>query len=265
MAMDLSKSYEYFQPEKVDARINIVGCGSVGATLAENLVRLGITNLALWDMDVVNPHNLANQIFRQQDIGRPKVEALADILFEINPEIKDDLKLYGKGWSGQQLSGYVFLCVDNIELRRQIVEKHFDNPYVKAMLDFRTLLESAQHYAADWSDYKMKKDLLNSMNFSHEEASEETPVSACGRCANRQGYLRTRRRQLCQLHSWQGTEKTDYLGCVQLYVGRFLISNEKRKEGGALWILPSNALRSAHRSSLVLTESTMMNRTPLFG
>lgn len=180
MAMDLSKSYEYFQPEKVDARINIVGCGSVGATLAENLVRLGITNLALWDMDVVNPHNLANQIFRQQDIGRPKVEALADILFEINPEIKDDLKLYGKGWSGQQLSGYVFLCVDNIELRRQIVEKHFDNPYVKAMLDFRTLLESAQHYAADWSDYKMKKDLLNSMNFSHEEASEETPVSACG-------------------------------------------------------------------------------------
>ena len=55
MAMDLSKSYEYFQPEKVEARINIVGCGSVGATLAENLVRLGITNLALWDMDVVNP------------------------------------------------------------------------------------------------------------------------------------------------------------------------------------------------------------------
>ena len=76
MAMDLSKSYEYFQPEKVEARINIVGCGSVGATLAENLVRLGITNLALWDMDVVNPHNLANQIFRQQDIGRFRCPSL---------------------------------------------------------------------------------------------------------------------------------------------------------------------------------------------
>lgn len=100
MAMDLSKSYEYFQPEKVEARINIVGCGSVGATLAENLVRLGITNLALWDMDVVNPHNLANQIFRQQDIGRPKVEALADILFEINPEIKDDLNFMARGGVG---------------------------------------------------------------------------------------------------------------------------------------------------------------------
>lgn len=115
--MDLSKSYEYFQPEKVDARIHIVGCGSVGATIAENLVRLGLTNIALWDMDVVNPHNLANQIFRQQDVGRSKVEALADILFELNPEVKDELKLYPDGWNGQKLSGYVFLCVDNIELK----------------------------------------------------------------------------------------------------------------------------------------------------
>lgn len=142
--MDLSKSYEYFQPEKVDSRIHIIGCGSVGATIAENLIRLGLTNIALWDMDVVSPHNLANQIFRQQDIGRNKVEALYDILFELNPEVKDRVKLYPNGWDGQKLSGYVFLCVDNIELRRQIVEKHFDNPYVKAMFDFRTLLESAQ-------------------------------------------------------------------------------------------------------------------------
>ena len=55
-----------------------------------------------------------------------------------------------------------------------------DSPYVKAVFDFRTLLESAQHYAADWSDYKMKQDLLKSMQFSHEEAAAETPVSACG-------------------------------------------------------------------------------------
>lgn len=180
MAIDLSKSYEYFQPEKVTERIHIVGCGSVGATIAENLVRLGLANITLWDMDVVSPHNLANQIFRQQDIGAKKVEALRDILFEINPDIKDTLKLCHDGWDGQQLSGYVFLCVDSIELRKAIVEKHFNNPYVKAVFDFRTLLESAQHYAANWSDYKMKKDLLNSMNFTHEEAAEETPVSACG-------------------------------------------------------------------------------------
>lgn len=178
--MDLSKSYDFFQPEKDTARIHIVGCGSVGSTLAENLARCGVTKMTLWDFDRVEAHNIVNQMFRQQDVGKPKVEALMDILTDINPEIKDDVELKPKGWEGKLMSGYIFLCVDNIELRRTIVEKHMDSPYVKAVFDFRTLLESAQHYAADWSDYKMKQDLLKSMQFSHEEAAEETPVSACG-------------------------------------------------------------------------------------
>lgn len=178
--MDLSKSYDFFQPEKDTARIHIVGCGSVGSTLAENLARCGVTKMTLWDFDTVEAHNIVNQMFRQQDVGKPKVEALKDILMDINPEIKDDVELKPKGWEGKLMSGYIFLCVDNIELRRTIVEKHMDSPYVKAVFDFRTLLESAQHYAADWSDYKMKQDLLKSMQFSHDEAAEETPVSACG-------------------------------------------------------------------------------------
>lgn len=178
--MDLSKSYEFFQPEKYDGRIHIIGCGSVGSTLAENLARCGVTKMTLWDFDTVESHNIVNQMFSQQHIGKPKVEALADILVDINPYIKDELEFQPKGWQGKLLSGYIFLCVDSIELRRQFVEKHMDSPYVKAVFDFRTLLESAQHYAADWSDFKMKQTLLNSMQFSHEEAAEETPVSACG-------------------------------------------------------------------------------------
>lgn len=178
--MDLSKIYEYFQPEKDKSRIHIVGCGSVGSTVAENLVRCGLTNLTLWDFDKVEAHNIVNQIFRQGDIGKLKVEALADILTEINPEVKDNIKLESKGWQGKNMSGYVFLCVDNIELRRKIVEQHYDSTSIKAMFDFRTGLEFAQHYAADWSNEKMKKDFLNSMQFSHDEAKSEAPTSACG-------------------------------------------------------------------------------------
>lgn len=178
--MDLSKSYDFFQPEKDEARIHIIGCGSVGSTLAENLARCGVTKMTLWDFDNVEAHNIVNQMFRQQDIHKKKVEALRDILVDINPDIDQELELKPEGWQGKLLSGYIFLCVDNIELRRNIVERHFDSPFVKAMFDFRTLLESAQHYAADWSDTNMKKNFLATMQFSHEEASQETPVSACG-------------------------------------------------------------------------------------
>lgn len=178
--MDLSKSYEFFQPEKNTAKIHIVGCGSVGSTVAENLARCGVKNMVLWDFDKVEAHNIVNQMFRQQDVGKPKVEALKDILTDINPELVDSVELKPEGWQGKLVSGFIFLCVDSIELRREIVEKHMDSPYVKAMFDFRTLLESAQHFAADWSEYKMKQDLLKSMQFSHDEAKDETPVSACG-------------------------------------------------------------------------------------
>ena len=35
-------------------------------------------------------------------------------------------------------------------------------------------------YGAEWNDYQSRQNLLNSMQFSHEEAKNETPVSACG-------------------------------------------------------------------------------------
>ena len=177
--IDLSKSHDYFQPEKDDSPIHIVGVGSVGSTVADLLVRSGVTNLVLWDFDCVEPKNLANQTFYQKDIGRLKVEATLDNLAMINPEVKKTIQLKPEGWDGQLLSGYVFLCVDNIDVRRAIVEKHYNSPFIKAMFDFRTRLEEAQHYAADWADEKMKKGFLDSMAFSHEEAKKETPVSAC--------------------------------------------------------------------------------------
>jgi len=177
--LNLAKSYDFFKPESCRERLHIIGCGSVGSTLAELLVRFGLTNLALYDFDAVQPHNLANQMFRQHHIGIAKLDALADILVEINPEISPAIKMEWDGYTGQRLSGYAFPCVDNIDLRREIAEANKNNPYIKAMFDFRTRLTDAQHYAADWSDLNMVGDFLRSMVFSHEEAAAETPVSAC--------------------------------------------------------------------------------------
>lgn len=177
--MDLCKCHEYFQAEKDDSPIHIIGCGSVGSTVADELVRCGVTNLVLWDFDCVEAKNLANQTFYHKDIGKPKVEALMENLCMINPDLEKTITLQPNGWNGQILSGYVFLCVDSIDVRRAIVDKHYNSPFIKAMFDFRTRLEEAQHYAADWMDEKMKKGFRDSMNFTHDEAKAETPVSAC--------------------------------------------------------------------------------------
>lgn len=177
--MDLSKSYDFFRPEECKNRIHIIGCGAIGSTVAENLVRFGLTNITLYDFDAVEPHNIANQMFRHTDIGQPKVQALADMLMDINPNVKEDLQIEPDGYTDQKLSGYVFLCVDSIELRRKIAEANRYNPYIKAMFDFRMRLTDAQHYAANWKDVNAIENFLKTMDFTDEEAKAETPVSAC--------------------------------------------------------------------------------------
>lgn len=179
--MDLSKSFEYFDPNDVNGKCHIIGCGSVGSTIAENLARLGVTKFVLYDFDIVEAHNIANQMFVNSDIKKNKVDATKRIILDINPEAESDIELCPDGYNGQKLNGYVFLCVDNIDLRRDICLKNRMNRQIKCVFDCRTRLEDAQCYAADWGDLSQVNNLIKSMEFSHEEAHEATPVSACGR------------------------------------------------------------------------------------
>ena len=177
--MNLAKSAEFFDPMTCTDPINLIGCGSVGSTVAELLARFGLTNINLYDFDVVEEHNLANQMFTTKNLYKPKIEGVYERIVEINPEAAKSVKLFPEGWNGQKLSGYVFLCVDNIELRRKIVEDNKYNLNIKAMFDFRTALTEAQHYAADWSEDNDIDFLLDQMDFSHAEAEKNVPVSAC--------------------------------------------------------------------------------------
>lgn len=176
--MNLAKSHDFFKPEDLGSdRIHIIGCGATGSTLAENLARFGITNITLYDFDAVEGKNLANQMFLHRHIHTPKVAAVADIITSINPEAADSLRLEPSGWDGQRLAGYVFLCVDNIDLRRRIAEENQHNPMIKAMFDFRLGLTDAQHYAARWNERRAVESFIATMSFTHEEVAEVR--SAC--------------------------------------------------------------------------------------
>lgn len=178
--MDLTKSQEFFNPVQVTERCHIIGCGSVGSTVAELLARLGLTKISLYDFDTVSAHNLANQMFFNSDIKRDKVDAVKDLVVSINPDAEPHIELHKDGYTpSTRLSGYVFLCVDNIDLRREIATKNKFNHSIKAMFDFRTRLIDAQHYAADWSDVRAIDSFIKTMDFTHDEARAETPVTAC--------------------------------------------------------------------------------------
>ena len=177
--MNLNKHLEFFNPNELTEEIHIIGCGAIGSTVAEMLTRLGVNELYLYDFDKVSEHNITNQMFRQADVGELKVTALAKQLQEINPDIK--LHLEPQGYTElTRLRGIVFLAVDSIELRKEIVTTLKYNKDIVYVTDCRMGLTDAQCYAASWDNEKQIDSLLQTMQFTSEEAKEATPISACG-------------------------------------------------------------------------------------
>ena len=79
--MNKSKVLEYFDASALcKAPIHIIGCGAIGSHVAEQLTRLGCSNIHLWDFDKVEPKNITNQMFLDSDIGEEKVNAVAQKL-----------------------------------------------------------------------------------------------------------------------------------------------------------------------------------------
>ena len=68
-------------------KIGIAGVGGIGSNVAVNLARSGIDTLKIVDFDRVELSNLNRQFYFFDQIGRLKVEALAENLRRIRPEL----------------------------------------------------------------------------------------------------------------------------------------------------------------------------------
>ena len=177
--MELVKQLEFLDPSVISESIHIIGCGAIGSTVAVMLTRMGFTDIHLYDFDTVENKNVCNQTFFACHIDKNKTEAVATTMQAINSDCK--ITKHAEGWKPEtNLDGYVFLCVDSIELRKQIVEENQYNTLLKAFIDFRMGLTDAQSYAALCNNEKDMKCLLAGMQFTDAEAKAAMPVSACG-------------------------------------------------------------------------------------
>ncbi|PLX97907.1 MAG: thiamine biosynthesis protein ThiF [Desulfuromonas sp.] len=74
--------------ERVKAgRVGIAGVGGLGSSIAIALARTGVGRLVIADYDVVEPSNLNRQQYFIDQLGKPKVEALAETIKRINPHV----------------------------------------------------------------------------------------------------------------------------------------------------------------------------------
>ncbi len=106
------------------AVVGIAGAGGLGSNCAMHLVRAGVKKLVIADFDVVGESNLNRQFFFRDQLGRKKVDALAENLRRIEPDLSLDLR-------------DVRLAPDNIDWTFSgcsVIVEAFDSADAKAML-----------------------------------------------------------------------------------------------------------------------------------
>lgn len=120
-----SRQYNIISKGELDfIRLLTIGCGIGGSWVTYMCAKMGISNIDVYDFDVVEDANIPSQLFGFGDIGKYKVNALLEriksdvgIDIEVHQEkvdSKTDLNLTG--------NTIVLNMVDSIEARKDIVK-----------------------------------------------------------------------------------------------------------------------------------------------
>jgi molybdopterin/thiamine biosynthesis adenylyltransferase len=102
-----------------EARCTIIGVGAIGRQVGLQLAAMGVPHIQLVDFDTVEEVNLGPQGYLQDDVGRAKVHATANLMQELNHMLDVDTinERYARSL---QINSIVFCCVDSIVTRRHI-------------------------------------------------------------------------------------------------------------------------------------------------
>jgi molybdopterin/thiamine biosynthesis adenylyltransferase len=114
----LRQSLEFTRATR-QSRPTVVGVGGIGSWIAMKLVMMGVEKIYLYDYDIVDEHNRNRSVFRNSDVGKPKVMRFAEFCRELNEDVTI-LPSNVKVQSINELpkdSDVLFSAVDNAETR----------------------------------------------------------------------------------------------------------------------------------------------------
>lgn len=167
----------WFNPSLANCRVIVIGCGAVGSNAALLAARMGFTKFALWDKDIVEPHNLPNQAYDVEHIGMPKVEALQHVLQRFNPDC--DVQAHNEFFTKDTTlteGGPMVIATDSFDSRRAIAEAFKLNINVLGVFEIRLGFDFGQVNLVDNLDSEQVDVWLSSLG---DDAT--TPEGPCNR------------------------------------------------------------------------------------
>lgn len=148
--VDYTRQLDIFDPSTFTDTITVIGVGGIGSPTTIVLAKMGCTRIVIYDPDTIELHNIPNQFYRIGDVGRPKVEALKDIVREFaGVEVTPHQELFAE----QQIDpGIVIAATDSMTSRKAVWNRVKYNPHIRLFIDARMGGEVARIYAVNPSD-----------------------------------------------------------------------------------------------------------------
>ena len=169
------RQLDIFDPTKKNPQITIVGVGSLGSMIAYNLAKMGFKNICVYDTDIVEEHNVSNQLYGKCDIGKKKVKALQERIQNdcgTNITIKEELFTTNSAF----IPGIVYMAVDNMDTRKELWYNNIKhNPNVKLYIESRLGAELARMYTIDPFNMSHIREYEKTL-YSNKD-SEESPCT----------------------------------------------------------------------------------------
>lgn len=115
-------------------KIVIVGAGGIGCGTTFALAQMGFNDITVIDFDAVELKNTSSQLYREDDVGKLKVDALHDNVLAFTGI---DIKVHNSKYEAQHTNDadIVIMAVDDMAVRRQIAESLTTK--TKRMIDCR--------------------------------------------------------------------------------------------------------------------------------
>lgn len=133
--------------------ITIGGAGTIGTWLSVLLARTGGHTLHIFDDDVIETHNMAGQLFRKSDIGKKKVDALKDLIFDLTDH--DDETIFACDTridDTTDVTPVCMSCFDSMKARRDLFTAWCKLEDREIFIDGRMSVENYEIYTVKKGD-----------------------------------------------------------------------------------------------------------------
>ena len=167
----------FFGPEDAsDLTLNIIGVGATGSWIGLLAARMGWHNFRVWDLDIVESHNLPNQIYSTVHIGQKKVDAFEQVLKEFNPQVQVEKHdcFYESEHHSELLNDIVIIAVDSLSARKDIATALIDNYMVDKAIETRMGFTHAEVNVLDPANKTHLQSFIDML-----KSDDEVTESAC--------------------------------------------------------------------------------------